>query len=146
MAERLEDILRQLGEAYQGAHSQEHAHRADRHTVVTQQILAPYDGARFPYEDEFRSVLCLNVSVSGIALLVPRRPEWQEAVVGLGIRDKRKYMRAKIVRRHPVDFADREHCFVGLQFLGELEPPKYFLHPHPRAEHAWQGVLGEGQR
>lgn len=100
--------------------------RADRQEVVAQQWIAPYNGRDFPAEEAFREALCLNISRSGIAMVLTVRPDWKNAVVGLNLGDQVKYMAATVVRKAPIQFDGRAHYVVGLRFNGALAPPKWW--------------------
>lgn len=100
--------------------------RADRQEVVAQQWIAPFNGRDFPDEEAFREALCLNISRTGIAMVLTVRPDWKHAVVGLNLGDQVKYMAATVVRKAPIQFDGRAHYVVGLRFNGALTPPKWW--------------------
>lgn len=100
--------------------------RAPRQEVVAPQWIAPYNGREFPQESQFREALCLNISRSGIAMVLTVRPDWKHAIVGLNLGPLRKYMAATVVRKTPIQFDGRRHFLVGLRFDGPIEPPKWW--------------------
>lgn len=100
--------------------------RAARQEVVAQQWIAPYNGREFPREDSFREALCLNISSTGIAMVLTVRPDWKNAVIGLNLGAQVKYMLATVVRKTPIQFDGRSHYVVGLRFDGPIEPPKWW--------------------
>lgn len=129
MSDHNPPIAQQFDDALKGFAHGGRRPRAERHTAVTPLLVAPYDGELFPRESQFRRALCVNVSESGLAMLLIVRPEWQEAVIGLPTSADMKYLRAAVVRRYPIEFRGRRHFFVGFRFVAEMQPPKHFLHP-----------------
>lgn len=92
--------------------------RRDRSGYVYKQLVADYDGQRFPQERDFYRATFMNLSRTGAAFLSARKPATDKVVIVLGM--SQIYVVARIVRMfYRTDLWDP--CFeIGCEFVRKL--------------------------
>jgi hypothetical protein len=83
-----------------------------------EQLVAAYDGNNFPTPGKFKSVLCHDISSSGISFYLDTLPQFQLVVVALGIGAETRYMSAEVKRTIPVERDGKPAILVGCSFTG----------------------------
>jgi hypothetical protein len=95
---------------------------SDRRTYAVVQSFAPYNGFQLPRRSAFREIACRDLSTSGISLLLPARPDFQQAVFALGKGSRIVYVIGRVA--HCDRCADPQDGFVvGCRFLSKVDLP-----------------------
>ena len=74
-----------------------------------------------PDQKSFFEVLCIDLSQSGIAYLVPSYPDYTDLIVALGTAADTRYMRAEIRNIHLAQHEGSAMFRVGCKFLQRVE-------------------------
>jgi hypothetical protein len=109
------EMVRQVSEAPAGRNRR----KAQRNDYSCVQLVAPYDGVKHPPQNEFRHVVCRDLSTSGISFLLPEALLGDRFIVALG-QVPFSFVVAEAVRMDPT--ADGE-VLVGCRFIERLAPP-----------------------
>ncbi len=88
------------------------------------QPLAPYGHWGFPHADMFQYVRCHDLSTGGVSFLLPEPPQFEFAVIGLGVAPHLVYfVIRKMYCRQSESHAGQ--YLVGCQFLQRTRPPAH---------------------
>lgn len=82
------------------------------------QLIAPFDGENMPGAEAFRSVLCQDLSQSGLSYFSPIAPQSRYVVIALG-KVPFRFMLSEVVRAEPTSRGLGQYL-VGCRFLGKL--------------------------
>jgi hypothetical protein len=93
-----------------------------RWTFPALQPLAPYGHWGFPRADMFQPVRCHDLSTGGVSFLMQGSPEFEFAVIGLGLPDQRKFFVVRIIYRREFKPGTNEYL-VGCEFVERIRPP-----------------------
>jgi hypothetical protein len=106
-----------------------HAHRSSesdpderqRHRYSCLQLVAPYVNGRLPAINEFKQVLCHDLSLSGFSYLSDAAPDCEQVIVALG---KAPFilMAARVVHHSTTVIEGVKSEIVGCQFVARIEP------------------------
>jgi hypothetical protein len=84
------------------------------------QRIAPWSGGRLPSLKSFFDVRCRDISASGISFFVPRNPDFERFVIGLGQGESNVHVVAEVKHVRPFDLEGRPLYLVGSQFLARV--------------------------
>jgi hypothetical protein len=106
-----------------------HAHQSSesdpderqRHRYSCLQLVAPYVNGRLPSINEFKQVLCHDLSLSGFSYLADSAPECEMMIVALG-KDPFILMAARVVHHSATVIDCVRSEIVGCQFIARIEP------------------------
>lgn len=92
----------------------------ERYPYRCVQLVAAFDGENLPEQQQFRHVMCHDLSPGGFSFYSSSPPEHRYLIVSLGKVPKIKFFLAKVVRVNPVQQVDGCEYHVGCQFLRRL--------------------------
>ena len=99
--------------------SRQNRRAASRHQFECVQLLAPYDGETLPALEDFRHVLCHDISRSGLSFLAHEKPETNRVVVALG-KIPPSFFVAEILHICPTVTSSGHEYQIGCRFLHRL--------------------------
>ena len=79
--------------------------------------MATYNGSELPRKAAFGKVLCQDISTSGISFIVPHQPDFDHAVIALGMPPRLIYVSARITNVRPAT----KGFLVGCSFLSKVK-------------------------
>lgn len=112
------------GPAANAAEQQEQDERrqAARRGYKVRQNVAAYYGGELPEREDFTTVDCLDISMSGIAYTATERPNCAAVVVALGAAPKLTYMTAEVVYSTATAGVNGGNIYrVGCRFTGRIK-------------------------
>lgn len=114
------------GQSVNGANSpfdQDERRQCARRGYKVRQNVAPYYGGDVPDRNEFITVDCLDISMSGISFSAPLRPSSVAIVVALGAAPKLTYMTADVIYSTAVPGVNGGSIYrTGCRFTGRMKP------------------------
>jgi len=87
------------------------------------QLIGPIHNGQLPHADEYREVLCRDISPTGFAFIAQVPPDFQEMVVALGAYPSQLYLTAKIIHVNRHDEQDEQGedlLLVGCEFTSRI--------------------------
>jgi hypothetical protein len=97
----------------------EECRQSQRWAFSSVQSMAPCDDYTLPGRNDFRPVRCHDLSVGGIALVLPERPDFEYAVVALGTAPNQIHLVVRVAHHRPAPTG----FIVGCRFIRKVELP-----------------------
>jgi len=83
------------------------------------QAIAPCDADTLPSRKDFRPVRCYDLSTGGVALVLLKKPDFEHAVVALGIAPNLTHVVVRVIHQRPAATG----FIVGCRFIRKVELP-----------------------
>ena len=93
---------------------------AERRLFECVQLLAPFDGDEMPAQEDFRQVLCRDLSSTGFSFVTYRQPQTDYVVIDLGAVPF-KFFVAEIAHTSRAETPNTTNFLVGCRFLRRVE-------------------------
>lgn len=93
---------------------------AERRVFECVQLLAPFDGDQMPSQEDFRQVLCRDLSATGFSFVTYRQPPTDFVIIALGAVPF-KFFVAEIAHTSRAETANTTNFRVGCRFVRRLE-------------------------
>jgi hypothetical protein len=93
---------------------------AERYTFGVEQRIAGVVEGRPPEPDGMETVRCIDLSRDGFAFYYPRRPDFQQLAIALGIEPDIVWMAARIVHVEMIELCGSLVFRVGCRFTEQL--------------------------
>lgn len=88
------------------------------------QFVGPYGSGHLPRKDQFRQVLCKELSPHGMSFVDSEPPEGDFIVVGLGA-NVQTFLSAAVTDCRPVHLANLELTLITVRFIARIRNPGY---------------------
>jgi hypothetical protein len=104
-----------------GSRDTEHERRrAARFPYQTLQLLAPVHGDTVPTIEQFKTVMCRDISSGGFSYRSDQKPESDRIVVLLRTKDEKRCIEARVVHSRPTFRDGRLQFDVGCKFTRRI--------------------------
>jgi hypothetical protein len=95
-----------------------------RYSYDAQQFFAPIVGDKLPEANEFRGVLCHDLSRGGVSIVLDEKPRYEHLIITLGT-SERVFVTARIAHQRGIYSEGKLRHLIGCQFTSRLNPSPY---------------------